>query len=127
MRQKETLESDIRRCTIATVAAERAAREALRNGAWAREGPETEALKDAKMALAELLAEQDEARMSAKREEKVLQVEIQAAQAESARLKSAIADQLGPPGQSFRSSVWRLLKVAGGGQDPVAPADASHT
>ncbi len=53
--RRVTVEADLRRHALAVAAVERAAREASREGAWARDGPETEALKDAKVQLAEVL------------------------------------------------------------------------
>ncbi|CAK0829998.1 unnamed protein product, partial [Prorocentrum cordatum] len=93
-----------------------AAREASRStSAWAREGPETEALKDAKVALAEVLADMDQAKLEAKREAAELRRCIEAAEAEKARLLQAAEEPYQAPA-SFRASVWRLLKVAARGE-----------
>jgi len=101
---------------VAAAAAERAAREASREGAWARDGPETEALKTAKVALAEILGGMDEVRLQERHEAAELQREIEAAQAERAVLQR-LAEQP-PPAKSFGASFWRLVKVARGGEDP---------
>lgn len=119
------LETDLRRHAVATAAAERAAREASREGAWAREGPETEALKIAKVALAEVLSAMDEVRLEERREAGDLQRDIEAAQAESGELQR-MADIHATP-TSFRSSVWRLLTVARGGDDSCTYCDRANT
>eukprot|EP00434_Breviolum_minutum_P028995 symbB.v1.2.025650.t1/scaffold2504.1/size77551/7 len=50
---------------------------------WARDGPETEALKEAKVELAELLAEVDEARLHRRQELKALQQAVEATETEN--------------------------------------------
>jgi len=118
---KANQEADLRRHVVAAAAAERAAKDAAsRDGAaaWARDGPETDALKDAKVTLAEVLSQQDEARLQARREAALIQRDVEAAQAERAELRAA-AERIAAPRQSFRASVWRLLKVARGAEDPT--------
>lgn len=119
------LETDLRRHALAAAAAERAAREASREGAWAREGPETEALKIAKVALAEVLSAMDEVRLEERREAGDLQRDIEVAQAESGELQR-MADSHASP-TSFRSSVWRLLTVARGGDDSCTYCDRASS
>ncbi|CAK9005371.1 unnamed protein product [Durusdinium trenchii] len=65
---------------------ERAWRARAAEGSWAREGPEIEALKAAKVELAELLAEADEVRLASKQASAQLTHQLEGAQAEHARL-----------------------------------------
>jgi len=114
--RRASQEADLRRQAVALAAAEKAAREAIREGAWAREGPETEALKEAKVLLAEVLGTLDEVRLQGRREAAALQQEIDSARAEAELLRRTV-DTVTVP-KSFRASIWRLVTVARGGDDP---------
>lgn len=109
---KATWEAELRRYAVAVAAKERAERQASREGAWAREGPETEALKAAKLELAEILGAADEARLVARREAAQLTRELEATRAEGERLRQRVEQNASP--QSLRASVRRLLAVARG-------------
>merc|ERR1711972_432971 len=74
--RKASLEAELRQEKIAADLANRAANKALKEGAWAREGPETQALLNAKMTLAEALGDVDEARLLSRRELAKIQKEI---------------------------------------------------
>merc|ERR1712083_58369 len=102
-------EAEMRKHAVVLAAADRAAKEASREGSWARDGPETEALKDAKLALAQVLSEIDEARLEAKRGALELQKQIDSAQVER-RYLSQNSDLYEAP-TGFGASIRRLLKV----------------
>lgn len=131
------VDMELRRLQLAAKQAERLAKEvaAARRGpsSWARDGPETEALKLAKVDLALVLSQIDEVRLSAKQQAASLQKEIDAARGERDLLREAVlriggkakgrgsvvgtigtnsyplaADRSGGP-TTIRSSVWRLL------------------
>lgn len=69
--------------------------------AWARDGPEIEALKAAKVELAELLAEADEVRLNARRESAQLAHQLEGAEAENFRLGGSMAKaSVGPSARS---------------------------
>lgn len=89
---------------------------------WARDGPETEALKEAKIELAELLAEVDEARLHRRRELKALQQAVEATETENKWLRAGGHDFYEAPGGSFSASLGRLFKVAIGRRDPFPAA-----
>lgn len=84
--------------------------------AWARAGPEMEALKNAKLEVAEALGLLDHARLERRKELNKFQQEIEALATDNSRLKLA-ADGYVAPGGSFRQSVRRLFRVAAGGDD----------
>lgn len=77
--RKVKLEAELRRAHIDADLAARAAKQARNEGDWAREGPETEALMEAKLCLAQLLTELDEARLQERRELFALQKQIEEA------------------------------------------------
>jgi len=70
--RRASLEAELRRENIAADLAEQAAKQARQDGM----DPETEALKDAKLLLAELLTLEDEARLESRRELAGLQKQI---------------------------------------------------
>mmetsp|Transcript_38756 Transcript_38756/g.60318 ORF Transcript_38756/g.60318 Transcript_38756/m.60318 type:complete len:277 (+) Transcript_38756:99-929(+) len=92
--RKATLEAEICQCRIAEER-ERAT------------CPETEALKDAKVALAEALSDLDEAKFESKKTCAALQQEVDALRMEQARLLEANAQ---PVTRSFGQSMWHLLR-----------------
>lgn len=124
--RKTTQVTDLRRHTVAAAMAENADKQLSRAGGWARTGPETEALKDAKVALAEILAELDEVRLQSRREAAQLQKEIETTQAESMQLQQRTMDNYVAP-KSFRASVRRLFKIAGGGDDACTDCETQQT
>jgi len=107
--RKAAQEADLRRFEVAAAAEQHAAREASRAGAWARDGPETEALKDAKIALAEALGQLDEVRLRGRREIAELQQVIEVAQAENARLIQQVSDRKLEEHKSITKSMWKML------------------
>eukprot|EP00931_Biecheleriopsis_adriatica_P088623 TRINITY_DN62901_c0_g1_i1.p1 TRINITY_DN62901_c0_g1~~TRINITY_DN62901_c0_g1_i1.p1 ORF type:complete len:375 (+),score=94.12 TRINITY_DN62901_c0_g1_i1:3-1127(+) len=135
-------EAELRRLAAAAAqAAREAAAEAAKVAAtpggsaasWARDGPEMEALKAAKVELAEILAESDEVRLQARRESTQLQRQLEGAQAENLRLgglgekpAEMAGNSLpcnGSNGQApgrFRS-MWRLLTTARSDDQPAVP------
>lgn len=86
--------------------------------AWARDGPETEALKAAKVELAEALGLVDEDRLHRRRELRALHSEVEVLQAENARLRDRFDEHTVQKVTLF-SSVRRLLAVATGQDDPL--------
>lgn len=90
---------------------------------WARDGPETDALKQAKLELAEVLGETDEARLQRRKEMAQLLKAVQQAQVENSWLLKGGPDRYQAPGGSFTASLWRLFTVAAGRQDPYASLD----
>ncbi|CAE7929219.1 TATDN1 [Symbiodinium sp. KB8] len=84
---------------------------------WARDGPETDALKASKIELAELLGEVDEARLHRRRELKALQQALEALERENEWLRTGGHDRYEAPG-SFAASLKRLFRVAIGKEDP---------
>ncbi|CAE7444765.1 unnamed protein product [Symbiodinium natans] len=89
---------------------------------WARDGPEIEALKAAKVELAELLAESDEVRLRSRRESAQLAHQLEGAEAENLRLGGSGArrtaqdarplndgSMVSPstPSQGSRQPVWK--------------------
>eukprot|EP00929_Paragymnodinium_shiwhaense_P036103 TRINITY_DN19398_c0_g1_i1.p1 TRINITY_DN19398_c0_g1~~TRINITY_DN19398_c0_g1_i1.p1 ORF type:complete len:499 (+),score=138.73 TRINITY_DN19398_c0_g1_i1:96-1592(+) len=122
--QKAAQQAELRRFAVEAAKRERAAREANKEGAWAREGPETEALKDAKLALAEALGQMDQVRLEARGEIARLQEALEVAQAEHIslhkRLKglkesprptaagTAEADSV--PAKGLRQGLWNMLR-----------------
>ncbi|CAJ1415351.1 unnamed protein product [Effrenium voratum] len=73
---------------------------------WARDGPEIDALKAAKVELAELLAEADEVRLRSRRESAQLEHQLEGAQAEHARLRQADSPM---EGEANLRGPWRRL------------------
>lgn len=114
------LQEEHQRLLRRSAAAEAEHRQALERravgGARAWEGPETEALKVAKVELAELLGAIDEARLERRREIERLGAEVEAALAENARLQERA------PG--FLASLRRLVTVAAGQADPYEGLEA---
>lgn len=110
-------EAQIHKLTLEASAATVAAaeddkvREAEGRRAWARAGPEMEALKEAKLELAEVLGLLDEARMHRRRELLALQDRLSKLEEENAALRLA-SDGYVAPGGSFRASLRRLVSVA---------------
>jgi len=116
--QKVATQSKLRRLGDDAAAKARAERQASREGAWARDGPEMEALKIAKMELAELWSAGDEAKLRAKKEQAELTRELAAARVENEELKRRKDQQQKPKG--LRGALGRLMKVARGSEDPSA-------
>jgi len=116
--RKGEQEAELRKHLVAEMAAEKAAREAMRDGAWAREGPETDALKFAKLECAEVLAAMDEVRLQERRRAAALQREIDAAQVEGAQLRALLDSSVAP--KSFGASIWQLVTDARGGNSRAA-------
>lgn len=120
--RKAANEAEMQQHALAAAAASAAASEdaQLREyegpRAWARAGPEMEALKAAKLECAEVLGLLDEARLHRRRELRALQEEIEALEAKNKTLKLA-ADGYVAPGNSFRQSIKRLFRVAAGKED----------
>mmetsp|Transcript_10715 Transcript_10715/g.23640 ORF Transcript_10715/g.23640 Transcript_10715/m.23640 type:complete len:433 (-) Transcript_10715:185-1483(-) len=106
-RRQAQCEVEIRKHGQAVAAAERAERQASREGAWARDGPEMEALKIAKLTLAELLAVIDQAQLDAKKQDFELQLEHDRLQAENAIMRARQETQTQQSG--VRGSIGRLL------------------
>ncbi|CAK0886677.1 unnamed protein product [Prorocentrum cordatum] len=79
---------------------------------WARDGPETDALKDAKLALAEVLGEVDEVRLLCRRELHALQEAVAVADGENAKLRRSEEEFV--PEKSLFSSVKLLFNIARG-------------
>lgn len=102
--KKADLDVQLRRSSDMAAAKARAERQATREGAWAREGPETEALLAAKMELAELLTSADEARLKARREQAQLTRDIEAAREEQARLLEEQQNR-----EAQRTGLWKLF------------------
>jgi len=100
-------EATLKRHQAAAAAAEQEKQQACENGAWARDGPETDALKDAKLELAEILSATDEAKLLAKRQSADLRREIELARAEGQRLRENLELQQNAP---FGASVWRFMR-----------------
>lgn len=90
--------------------------------AWARAGPEMEALKEAKLELAEVLGLLDEARMHRRQELWALEKQITDLACENKTFRLASDGYVAPEG-SFRSSLRRLVAVAMGRGDPYATAE----
>lgn len=84
---------------------------------WARDGPETEALKEAKIELAVLLAEVDEARLHRRQELKALNQAVEATETENKWYRAGGHDSYEAP-ESFSASLRRLFTVAIGKRDP---------
>jgi len=81
--------------------------------AWARAGPEMEALKNAKVELAEVLGLLDEARLHRRRELNAMEARIGELAAANKRYRLA-SDGYEAPGGSFRKSLRQLFAVAKG-------------
>eukprot|EP00435_Cladocopium_sp_Y103_P068305 s1179_g31.t1 len=94
--------------------AERARAQEVQNGSWARDGPEVDALKAAKVELAELLAEADEVRLRSRRESSQLAHQLEGAQAEHARLggKMTAQEEVRTASPGRPRTVWRRLANA---------------
>lgn len=95
--RKAVLGAEIHRHKVAAWDEERDCTEEQREREWAREGPETDALRDAKIVLAEALSSLDEVRLEHQREVAALQFKTAAAHAENARLQEALASSGGSP------------------------------
>lgn len=120
--RNNSLKAELRRQALALAAAERAERLAKSRGeaegahCWAREGPETEALKAAKLSLAEVLASMDEVRLKERVEAQDLQKEIDTARTEQHLLKELAAlggrQRLLPPAgdSTARIPFWQRLR-----------------
>ena len=81
-------------------------------GSWARDGPEVEALKMAKVELAELLAEADEVRLQSKHISAQLTHQLEGAQAEHARLGGKMMMTQQEPVSPGQRTGWRRLAAA---------------
>lgn len=118
--QKEAQDKEIHKAAITIGAAKTA--QALwdaprdNSSAWAREGPELDALRCAKVELAEILGQIDELRFQQRKELGVLQAKLEVAKQENARLKQEHM----PPSSSFRESLDRLLTLAATGSEQHA-------
>lgn len=124
---KAKQEAEVQRHALARAHAERkmAEDEAIREfegpRAWAKAGKELEALKDAKLELANVLMLVDEARLEKRRELRKLQDEVEKADAEGQKLREVLkhaSDGYVAPGGSIKSSLRRLWAVASGKGDP---------
>eukprot|EP00927_Polykrikos_kofoidii_P068978 TRINITY_DN64350_c0_g1_i1.p1 TRINITY_DN64350_c0_g1~~TRINITY_DN64350_c0_g1_i1.p1 ORF type:complete len:438 (+),score=100.05 TRINITY_DN64350_c0_g1_i1:75-1388(+) len=112
-------EADIRRLMVEaaayTAACARAQRECDAEGprAWARPGPETDALKDAKLELAEALQALDESRHERRRELFALQTALEVEEAERERLieESQVPES---PANMLRATFSRIFAAATG-------------
>lgn len=127
--RKMAHDADIRRerclASAAAAAAARHVREMEEEGAraWAKPGPETEALAIAKLEFAEVQGLLDEARLAARTELKALHSDLEAQQDANTLLLRG-ADYYVAPNSSIVSSVHRLLTVASGHDDPCAGLEA---
>lgn len=117
--RRATHDAELRRHAAAAAAAEVAAvqdervREAEGPRAWARAGPEMEALKEAKLELAQVLCLLDEARMHRRRELHTLNKQISDLASANKRFWLAADGYVAPDG-SIRKSLRQLLTVAMG-------------
>lgn len=108
--KKATLEAEIRRHTVASWTEELRLRQQRRDREWARDGPETDALKDAKVHLAETMGLLDEARLQQKSGLKTLQREVENAEAENLGLRQTLENFPTPsPSRSIVQSMWQML------------------
>merc|ERR1712232_916898 len=89
--RKATQEAEIRRHAVASWAEELKRRQARKDREWARDGPETDALKDAKVHLAEMLGKLEEARWQLRKGCTSLQREVENAETENLALNQALA------------------------------------
>jgi chromosome segregation ATPase len=87
--RKATQEAEIRRHTVNVWSEELKLRQATKDREWARDGPETDALKNAKIELAQSLGELDEARLYLRKGLAGLQREVENAEAENLALRKA--------------------------------------
>lgn len=118
--KKATLEAEIRRYTVSSFSEELRLRQLRRDREWARDGPETDALKDAKVCLAEALGRLDEARLHARQANALLQREVENAEAENLALRQALEHLSTPaPSRSIVNSMWQMLTsgVSGDGRN----------
>lgn len=124
LEQNATLSTERRQHLAAAIAAAAASDRAAQLAAggasreWARDGPEVEALKDAKLHLAEVLAEADEARLVRRKELARLYEALEQITRENDWRRGGGADRYKAPNNSFVSSLGRLLSVARGRGDP---------
>lgn len=111
-------EAEIQRHNLEAKREDRAARERAGGQVrvWARDGQELEALKVAKIELAEVLMLVDEDRLRRRRELRDLIGQVEAAQRERALLRQK--DVYVAPKGSFVTSMRRLWTVAAGRDDP---------
>jgi len=116
--RRASLEAEVQRHNLEVRRDERSARERAdgRVREWARDGPEMEALKNAKVELAQLLGQVDQDRLSRRRELRDLMAEVEVAQRERDGLRQK--DVYVAPKGSFLSSMRRLWTVAKGRDDP---------
>lgn len=118
--RRATLEAEIRRHSVAAWTEELSRRQAAKDREWARDGPETEALKCAKVDLAETLGMLDEARMHSRKGLAKLQREVENVGAENLALQHSCANAAAAPAPfSLRQSVWQLL-TSGARRDEFA-------
>eukprot|EP00927_Polykrikos_kofoidii_P040818 TRINITY_DN34820_c0_g1_i1.p1 TRINITY_DN34820_c0_g1~~TRINITY_DN34820_c0_g1_i1.p1 ORF type:complete len:437 (+),score=94.84 TRINITY_DN34820_c0_g1_i1:80-1312(+) len=114
LRRKMAQEAELRRCEVAAAKAQRAAKEANKeHGAWARDGPEMEALKMAKMELAEVLSRIDEMTLQGRKDVAKLTKEIEALEADGVELRRLLENKEPEPSDavsSFRESVLRFWR-----------------
>lgn len=89
---------------------------------WARDGPETEALKTGKVELAEALGLVDEVRLQSRKELRALQAQVEAAHLENEALRRSGEAYVAPQG-SIVKSFRRLFCVAAGKADPFPNAE----
>eukprot|EP00930_Biecheleria_cincta_P027699 TRINITY_DN19400_c0_g1_i1.p1 TRINITY_DN19400_c0_g1~~TRINITY_DN19400_c0_g1_i1.p1 ORF type:complete len:457 (+),score=116.37 TRINITY_DN19400_c0_g1_i1:30-1373(+) len=88
------------------------------NREWARDGPETDALKEAKITLALLLTQVDEARLAKRKELAGLNNDMEVLERETQILRRGSAAEASAG--SFRESLKRLFRVAAGREDGSA-------
>eukprot|EP00929_Paragymnodinium_shiwhaense_P109832 TRINITY_DN76391_c0_g1_i1.p1 TRINITY_DN76391_c0_g1~~TRINITY_DN76391_c0_g1_i1.p1 ORF type:complete len:453 (-),score=97.36 TRINITY_DN76391_c0_g1_i1:5-1330(-) len=120
--RKARLEVDVRRLHAIKAkedaAIARAHRECEEEGprAWALPGPVTDALKAAKVELAQVLGEEDQARLELRRECTRMHSELEAIENENVALRKGLEKGTD---KSFKASVQRLLAVARGRQEAL--------
>mmetsp|Transcript_74590 Transcript_74590/g.207300 ORF Transcript_74590/g.207300 Transcript_74590/m.207300 type:complete len:436 (+) Transcript_74590:71-1378(+) len=121
LHQEAEIRKLVARAAAEAAATARAHRECEEEGprAWARPGCETDALKEAKLELAQVLTLLDEARLERRRELKALQSDLEVLEVENLSLRRG-PDYYEAPNNSFRSSLSRLFAVAVGRGDPFA-------
>jgi len=123
--QKVAVQARLRRLGDDAAARARQERQATREGAWAREGPETEALMLAKLELAELLGQHDEVKLRGRQEVADLTIQIATAKAETAELHNRKDVKVKPT--SFRGAIGRFIKTtARGAAGAVAGGDGGQ-
>jgi len=112
--------AELRRHCLALASADRADQEHAKDSPrmWARRGPETDALCEAKVELANVQSQLDEARLQMRRELFEVQQEVEALETDNARLLQEGAGST----PSLHRSIIRLLSF--GAEEPCrTPAE----